>query len=470
MKLLIIGDNPDFFGGVTNYTRPLAEKLSKHIQVCYLFNSTRTESNSFFRKRGIYALNSSSYQFDSYQLVNGKADYKNYNNLNLDYSDWFDNIFIDFLNDIKPTVVHVNEFFGFSTSIFKIIKQRGIRLVVTVHEYWWLCPHRVMVDHDRKICSGPANMDKCTFCVSQVKGNYPSSVTIALKKLNNDFPWLMNTTRGLLRRNSKSNEALEELSFGNANIENFRNEKLKSELVLRLNNLTEALNNCDLIIAVSNDVLKHLKTFGINEELIKVQHIGSLVAEKNIVHSKGIDKDNIIFGFIGGVGYYKGVHQMVEAYTRLPLDLKERASLHIYGKYSNGYRDAILQEFINSEIDRSRIFFFGGFSPEDIPRITNEIDINVLPSLCADTAPQTIFESFSNGLPIIAPSVGGFPDFVVHGMNGLLYEHSSVKGIFDCFEKIINYPELIEIFQSNIPQCKTISENVEELIELYKAR
>ena len=90
--------------------------------------------------------------------------------------------------------------------------------------------------------------------------------------------------------------------------------------------------------------------------------------------------------------------------------------------------------------------------------------------MCADTAPQTIFESYSNGLPIIAPMVGGFPDFVKDGVNGLLYEKASVDGILKCFKKIINKPNLIKTFKANIPKCKTISENVEELVELYKSK
>ena len=123
-KILIIGDSPKFFGGVTNYTRPLAENLSKDNDVYYLFNSTRTQNNSFFKKRGIYPIHENEYEFKCFQLINGKSVYKNYNNLSNDHSGWLDKIFKDFIDEIEPTVIHVNEFFGFSVGVFDFIKKR----------------------------------------------------------------------------------------------------------------------------------------------------------------------------------------------------------------------------------------------------------------------------------------------------------------------------------------------------------
>ena len=199
---------------------------------------------------------------------------------------------------------------------------------------------------------------------------------------------------------------------------------------------------------------KHLVKYGIDKNKILVQHIGSTIAEQTIENTKEINEHDVVFGFIGGVGYYKGVHQMVEAYTKLPDSLKLKSRLSIYGKYNDSYLNSIKRDIIKSSLDKERIVFHGKFTPNNIPEITNKIDINILPSLCADTAPQTIFESYSNGLPIIAPIVGGFPDFIQDGVNGLLYEKASVEGILKCLQKVINNPSLILTFQANIPNVK----------------
>jgi glycosyltransferase involved in cell wall biosynthesis len=157
----------------------------------------------------------------------------------------------------------------------------------------------------------------------------------------------------------------------------------------------------------------------------------------------------------------------VKAYAGLPASLKERSRLEIFGKYDKSYVDAITNAYLGDRADCRRVAFHGRFSPEDIPDITNRIDISVLPSLCADTAPQTIFESFNAGLPVIAPRVGGFPDFITDGENGLLYPAGDVEGLRACLSAVLEDVSLIGRFRERIPRTKTIPENVGELLALY---
>lgn len=470
MRILIIGDYPLFFGGVTNYTRPLALELSRDHEVYYLYNSTRTEKNSFFKKRKIVERNLENCDFKSYELINGKSVYLNYNNPSNDISSWMDKLFLKFLNKTNPDVVHINEIFGFSSSLIKVCNKKNIKVVTTVHEYWWLCPHRVMVDFNRRICNGPSDIKKCGYCVSNTNSKKSYFIIKALSKLKNDLPFVFKSIiylRNQLLKQQMASVSFEPLNFGNDNYEKFSNILLEKQLCERLSKNIAALNSCNCIIAVSTDVKRILTSYGVNGEKILVQHIGSTIAEKSVPHIKKLNPEEIVFGFIGGVGYYKGVHQLVEAFSKLPEELKSKAKLKIFGKYSQGYYNSIKRDLIKDQ-DQDRIIFYGRFTPDDIPQITNEIDISVLPSLCADTAPQTIFESFSCGLPIIAPNVGGFPDFITHEVNGLLYKTSDVDSLSDALQEIISKPKLIDHFKTKIASSKTIACNVNELLILYK--
>jgi glycosyltransferase involved in cell wall biosynthesis len=91
----------------------------------------------------------------------------------------------------------------------------------------------------------------------------------------------------------------------------------------------------------------------------------------------------------------------------------------------------------------------------------------VLPSVCNDTAPQTIFESFSGGVPIIASNIGGFPDFVLDGENGLLFEAGNGADLADKIHSVIAEPEKVCSFRSKIGRLKTIGNNAQELLSLY---
>jgi glycosyltransferase involved in cell wall biosynthesis len=142
--------------------------------------------------------------------------------------------------------------------------------------------------------------------------------------------------------------------------------------------------------------------------------------------------------------------------------------VELYGKYDSNYLNSI-NKFLQLDMYAEKVRFHGRYNPEEVSSISNKIDMMVLPSLCADTAPQTIFESFSCGLPIIAPRVGGFPDFIIDNVNGLLYDEASVDSLKDKLMYIIDNPHQIGNFSSQIPQVKTISQNCSELLQLYKS-
>jgi glycosyltransferase involved in cell wall biosynthesis len=113
------------------------------------------------------------------------------------------------------------------------------------------------------------------------------------------------------------------------------------------------------------------------------------------------------------------------------------------------------------------IEFTGRYRPENLPEILKQIDIMVLPSICNDTAPQTIFESFSGGVPIIASDIGGFPDFVKHDHNGLLFKPGNSGDLAAKIDLVLSNPERLVGYRKNIPRLKTITENAHELISLY---
>jgi glycosyltransferase involved in cell wall biosynthesis len=64
-----------------------------------------------------------------------------------------------------------------------------------------------------------------------------------------------------------------------------------------------------------------------------------------------------------------------------------------------------------------RLFFTG--QRNDVPQIMREIDIAVQPSL-SESFSNALLESMANGLPIVATNVGGTPEVMTDGENGIL--------------------------------------------------
>jgi len=86
-----------------------------------------------------------------------------------------------------------------------------------------------------------------------------------------------------------------------------------------------------------------------------------------------------------------------------------------------------------------RIIFTGQRS--DVPQIMREIDISVLPSL-TESFSNTLLESMANGLPVVATNVGGNPEIVSDGVNGILVAPRDPAALSRSMVELIQQPEL----------------------------
>ena len=467
MRVLQICDHLDEIGGVSNYTRPLFQELKRQgADVTILCTSPMLRHYHLFRRSGIREVGEQVYEYFNCPLLQ-----TNYSHPANDVSNRVvEKELRRFLAGRRFDIAHIHSMVGLPASLYAILKETGIPVVTTVHEYWWLCPYRVMVDFNNRICDGPEDFARCAFCTDRRGYVKDDRYRVFVLKLEKTFPRVHRLLFRLYRlfRPEKAPAAFRNLDFGETKVPEGYHPERAAAWQRRLDACIGGLNLCEKVIGVSEDVKRLLVKYGVDPDRILVQHIGSVIAEKTVEHTRKVDPENVAIGFIGGVGFYKGVHQMVQAYVRLPEALKSRSHLEIFGKYDQRYVDAIVSSYLGNVDDLGRVTFHGRFQPEEIPSITNRIDLSVLPSLCADTAPQTIFESFNAGLPIIAPRVGGFQDFIRDGVNGLLYPAGDVDGLTACMRQVLENPDLIDLFRSAIPRTKTLRENAQELVELYK--
>jgi glycosyltransferase involved in cell wall biosynthesis len=73
---------------------------------------------------------------------------------------------------------------------------------------------------------------------------------------------------------------------------------------------------------------------------------------------------------------------------------------------------------------RERITCKSGLSPADIALELSRATILLLPTR-ADTSPNAVKEAVVAGVPVVASRVGGIPDYVLPGGNGILFTPGS---------------------------------------------
>jgi glycosyltransferase involved in cell wall biosynthesis len=68
-------------------------------------------------------------------------------------------------------------------------------------------------------------------------------------------------------------------------------------------------------------------------------------------------------------------------------------------------------------------------------------DVVVYPSR-ADTSPLAILEAFATATPVVSTRVGGIPELVVDGRNGLLVEYGDAPALADAIRRLLDAPDL----------------------------
>ncbi len=114
----------------------------------------------------------------------------------------------------------------------------------------------------------------------------------------------------------------------------------------------------------------------------------------------------------------KGVHHLLNAFAELD---EPGAQLHLVGKAENSDYSAALQKQAKELGIGERVHFCGAVSQSELAQYFAAARVMVLPSL-SEGLGRVVVEAMLLGTPVIGSRVGGIPDMIQHGENGLLVE------------------------------------------------
>ena len=118
----------------------------------------------------------------------------------------------------------------------------------------------------------------------------------------------------------------------------------------------------------------------------------------------------------GATGYRKGTDMLLLALKELASEC--RFEVLVIGAPNPPFL-APLMAGLSPEL-RERITFKSDLQPADVARELSRATIFLLPTR-ADTSPNAVKEAVVAGVPVVASRVGGIPDYVRPGENGLLF-------------------------------------------------
>jgi glycosyltransferase involved in cell wall biosynthesis len=206
------------------------------------------------------------------------------------------------------------------------------------------------------------------------------------------------------------------------------------------------------IVFVDKDTMNKLM---IKDELKKVELVYNGVdtsyfkPEKSelLIKSFKIEPENKLIGYIGLITERKGIEYLIKAFEKVKQEYK-RCKLIIIGSYKkeDEFYYKKLLELIKTLNLENEIYLTGNIW--DIKDAINNLDIVVLPSL-EERCSRVLLESISCAKPVVASNVGGNPEIIQNGLNGLIVPPEDNDELAKAILKFLTNEKLAEEMGKN---------------------
>jgi len=438
-----LGFPPYHIGGTDHLSYILSSRLTKKGNTeVYVFtgglpvDSVVSQKPERFEDMQIFRVHSLVRQFLERQTPNMEVlTYKNF---------YYENLFEKIIREIKPDVVHFQHTIGLSVSLMHIATRYAKKTIVSLQDFWYLCPRVHLLKLAGMVCSGPEFGLNCYYC--KAKSRVMQMGGSALKRKHGRIASKIppSIKRFLKERIQKRKHHM--------------TEKETSKILpflIRYNYVMESLKRVDAILSPSRFLKESYVNIGkISSSSITTIPLG--IVPFRIQREKSFSKP-VRFGFAGSPSRHKGSQLLFEVFKRIQ---PENGSLVIWGK---GWRERS-KDFK----DIQNIVFKGEYTHKIIDKVFSSFDVLIIPSILGETFSFVAHEAFFAKVPVIASDIGVFPDIIQDGKNGFLFQTNNGDALYNCIKKIIEHPELINKLSKNIKRPKTADEYVNEIYHFYR--
>lgn len=315
-------------------------------------------------------------------------------------------------------------------STLRVAQEMGIPTVVSLTDFWFLCPRIQMLRSDGVRSQLPIDPVRCARCLAEEQRRYALPAKILPEA------WVQAYWKGQTHR--------------------------VGHIERRAAFLRDTLNQVNAIISPSKFLRQMFIDGGVDPKRIIYSRQGRDFAQLSAAELQKTPSTELRLGVVGKVTRQKGTHIAVEAMKflkGLPV------SLHIFGNISHDLdyvaeiRDAIKHD--------ERIHLEGPYLPKDLTQVMRALDATVVPSVWYENSPNVILEAQAHKTPVLASNLGGMAELVQHNQNGLCFEVENAADLARQIRRLLDEPKLLAQLRAGIGPVKSVRQEMDELEQIY---
>lgn len=332
----------------------------------------------------------------------------------------------------RPDLIHALHVMKLSGAALQVCYDLNLPVVLTLADYWAICPRHVLVRSNQQLCSGPEHDLDCMKCLHDTHG-FAAGPTQKLP-----VP--------ILRAMS---------SLGSAVLKHSRFWRDIHAIRQRQTYLQQMVERADRVIALSDFQKAMFVRNGYSADKIQVLHHGLETAGLRPA-TPSADKELEIV-FIGSLVYHKGPHILLEALARHP-ELKARLLLYGEAGGSNPYLES-LKKLVAAD---SRVKLMGTFPLDEMGRVLETAHALAMPVLWYENEPLVVKAARFAGVPVLASNIGTLADSIHQGVNGWLLPPGDIEAWAEAIATLKPKP------LSPDASIKSMDQNAQELFDIYQ--
>lgn len=320
--------------------------------------------------------------------------------------------FAALIKNFRPDIIHLhNIYHQISPSILRIAKKEKIPVIMHLHDYKLICPNYKLFTQGNicQRCRG-GKYYNC-FWHKCLKNSYPKSLGGTLEMYFHHKLWKIYET------------------------------------------------GVKTFIAPSKFMKKTCEDFGWSaDKIVWLNNFFKQPAEVNYP-SEQTESNNYLLYF-GRLAEEKGVKVLLQALT------KNEENLKIVGE---GPEELALKEMTKKLNLTERVEFTGFKSSLDLENIIKNAKAIIIPSVWYENMPLNLLESLAQGKIVIASNIGGIPEIIENGENGLLFKAGNEDDLVEKIKllKTIDYPRMARAAKETVKHLD-IDTHIAALLKIYE--
>ncbi len=437
MKILLATHQyfPDYVGGTEVFTHGLARRLKERGDEVAIVSYLESPSPS----QQDYGIIATEYE--------GVSVYTIAYNLSVDplpVRAEYNNAFVadkfrELIRLINPELVHFTHAMKISGSTLEACYQAGIPYIVTLTDFWFLCPRHTLLKWDGSLCRGARDKSYCIKCLHQTHGFFSPKVM--------SMPsWMLELATTPLLQWSMRKLGVP----GDINEEVWNRGQYLKEQLLRAREIF-TLSGFQRDMFIRN---------GFPADRIRVMQHG-LEDPQHYPGKETRTKNAITLLMVGSIVHHKGVHIVMEALAK-----SKNAELRLLVYGDAGGNDPYRKKILAQAAADGRIEMMGTVPEEQLGDVFRKADVFLMPALWYENEPLVMKAALVTGTPILASNIGSLPEMMKEGKNGELLPPGDVQAWTRAFDELSRHK--LEQFKPGPSRVRSMDENFEEIYTFYR--